>query len=38
MKLKSLCTTKEMVSMLKRPPIEWKKIFANHTSDKGMIT
>jgi hypothetical protein len=26
-KLKSFCTTKEMVSKLKRTPIEWKKIF-----------
>jgi hypothetical protein len=25
MKLKSFCTTKEMVSKLKRPPIEWEK-------------
>jgi hypothetical protein len=28
MKLKSFCTRKEMVSKLKRPPIEWEKIFA----------
>jgi hypothetical protein len=26
MKLKSFCTTKEMVSKLKRPPSEWEKI------------
>jgi hypothetical protein len=25
-KLKSFCTTKEMVSKLKRPPLEWEKI------------
>jgi hypothetical protein len=25
MKLKSFCTTKEMVSTLKRPPTEWEK-------------
>jgi hypothetical protein len=37
-KLKSLCTTKEMVSKLKRPPTEWEKIFASYTSDKGLIT
>jgi hypothetical protein len=37
-KLKSFCTTKEMVSKLKRPPTEWEKIFASCTSDKGMIT
>jgi hypothetical protein len=32
MKLKSFCTTKEMVSKLKRPPTEWEKIFASYTS------
>jgi abortive infection bacteriophage resistance protein len=37
MKLKSFFTTKEMISKLKRPPTEWKKIFANYTSDKGLI-
>jgi hypothetical protein len=31
-KLKSFCTTKEMVSKLKRPPTEWEKIFASYTS------
>jgi hypothetical protein len=37
-KLKSFCTTKERVCKLKRPPTEWKKIFASCTSDKGLIT
>jgi hypothetical protein len=37
-KLKSLCTTKEMVSTLKRPSKEWEKTFASYTSDKGLIT
>jgi hypothetical protein len=37
-KLKSFCTTKEMVSELKRPPTEWEKILASYTSDKGLIT
>jgi hypothetical protein len=37
-KLKSFCTTKEMVSKLKRPPTEWEKIFASCKSDKGLIT
>jgi hypothetical protein len=32
MKLRNLCTTKEIISKLKRPPIEWKKIFACYTS------
>jgi hypothetical protein len=35
-KLKSFCTTKDMVSKLKRPPIEWEKIFASYTSHKGL--
>jgi hypothetical protein len=33
-KLKSFCTTKEMISKLKRPPIEWEKIYARYTSEK----
>jgi hypothetical protein len=37
-KLKSFCTTKEMVSKLKQPSTEWEKIFASYTSDKGLIT
>jgi hypothetical protein len=38
MKLKSFCSTKKMVSKLKRTPTEWKKIFASYTSDKGLIS
>jgi hypothetical protein len=38
MKLKSFCTTKEMISKLKKAPTEWEKIFASYTSDKGLIT
>jgi hypothetical protein len=38
MKLKSFCTTKEMVSKLKGLPIEWEKIFLSYTSDKELIT
>jgi hypothetical protein len=38
MKLHCFCTTKEMATRLKRPPIEWKKTFASYTSDKGLIT
>jgi hypothetical protein len=36
--LKCFCTSKEMVSKLKRPPTEWEKIFAIYTSDRGLIT
>jgi hypothetical protein len=35
--IKSFCTTKEMVSKLKRPPTEWEKILAGYTSDKGLM-
>jgi uncharacterized protein YPO0396 len=38
MKLRSFCTTEEIVSKLKRPPTEWEKIFASYTSDKRLIT
>jgi abortive infection bacteriophage resistance protein len=38
MKLKGFCITKEMVSKLKRLPIEWEKSFASYTSDKGLRT
>jgi hypothetical protein len=38
MKLKSFCTTKEIVSKLKRPHTEWEKIFASYTSDRRLIT
>jgi hypothetical protein len=34
MKLKSFCTTKEIVSKLKRTSTEWEKIFASYTSHK----
>jgi hypothetical protein len=37
-KLKSFCTTKEMVSKLARPLTEWEKIFASYISYKGLIT
>jgi hypothetical protein len=36
--IKKLCTTKEMISKLKRPPTKWEEIFAGCTSDKGLIT
>jgi hypothetical protein len=38
MKLKSFCTTEDMVSKLKRSPTEWEKIFASSTSDKRVKT
>jgi hypothetical protein len=38
MKFKSFCTTKEMITKMKKLPTEWKKIFASCTSDKGLIS
>jgi hypothetical protein len=37
-KIKMLCTTKEMVSKLKRPHTDWEKILVSCTSDKALIT
>jgi hypothetical protein len=38
MKLKTLCTTKEMVPKLKRLLTEYEKICASYTFDKGFKT
>jgi preprotein translocase subunit SecD len=38
MKLKSFCTTKEIVSVGGEETTEWEKIFASYTSDRGLIT
>jgi hypothetical protein len=35
--LKIFCTTKEMVTRLKRLPTEWERIFVSYTLDKGLI-
>ena len=37
-KLKSFCTAKEIISKVKREPLEWEKIIANETTDKGLIS
>ena len=36
--LKNFCTTKENNNKVKRQPTEWEKLFANYTSDKGLIS
>ena len=38
MKLKSFCTAKKTINRTKRQPSEWEKIFANETTDKGLIS
>ena len=37
-KLKSLYTTKETISKVKRQPTEWEKIIANEATDKELIS
>ena len=36
MKLKSVCTTKETISKVKRQPSEWEKTIPNETTDKDL--
>ena len=36
-KVKSFCKAKETSIKMKRQPTEWEKVFANHTSGKGLI-
>ena len=38
MKLKSFCTAKKTINKMKRQPSEWEKIFANESTDKGLIS
>ena len=38
MKHKSFCTAKETINKTKRQSSEWEKIFANETTDKGLIS
>ena len=37
-KLKKLCTAKESINNAKRQPSEWKNIFVNKATDKGLIS
>ena len=37
-KIKSFCTTKEIISKVKRQPLEWDKIIINEATDKELIS
>ena len=37
-KIKSFCTAKEIVKKTKRQPTEWDNIFANDSTDKGLVS
>ena len=38
-KIKNFCVLKEdCMKKVKRQPIEWEKIFANHKSEKGLVS
>ena len=37
-KLNSFCTAKATINTMKRQPMQWKKIFANHISNKGLLS
>ena len=37
-RFKWFCTAKETISKVKREPLEWEKIIANETTDKGLIS
>ena len=38
MKVQSFCTAKETIKKTKRQPSKWEKIFANESTDKGLIS
>ena len=38
LKLKSFCTAKETINKTKRQPSEWETVFANESTDKGLIS
>ena len=37
-KLKGFCTAEGTINKMKRQPMEWKKIFTNSATDKGLIS
>ena len=37
-KLKSFCTAKETIKIMKRQPTDWEKIFSKDATNKGLIS
>ena len=37
-KIKNFCASKGTIQRNEKTPTEWKKIFANHISDKGLVS
>ena len=37
-KLKTFCRAKGTINKMKRQPTDWKKIFANNATDKGLVS
>ena len=37
-KIKNACVSKDIIKKVKRKPTEWEKLFANHVSDKGLVS
>ena len=37
-KIKNFCVSKQTTNRIKRQPMEWEKIFVNHTSEKELIS
>ena len=37
-KIKNFYASKDTIKKEQKPPTEWEKIFASHTSDKGLIS
>ena len=37
-KIKNFCSTKDSVKRIRRQATDWEKLFANDTSDKGLLS
>ena len=38
MKIKKFCASKYTINRVKTQTLEWEKIFANHISDRGLVS